>query len=267
MPILKKKVRKLEDQKEYESHCLWKDVTFNVKIRDIDAASEAKHRLEEKTKSRSLRKEGKGNSMGDKVVLWRWRMLGFLMNHYWNVSVLPSIRLGNTKFVPGSRAGGIIKQRSSFGRTYSLPYCSGSYLRDTGLSEADEQSKQAKLPFFLSVAVTMLILVLRKTSRIEKKMSVPFQIPWYKSQSWTPHSSTAVEIYNICLLVQIILGSIYVCIHIHIHMYIYICTYTYMYIYIYVYIYTHIYSWCQNFHKYSIYCKYQFLWVVFKNLA
>ena len=69
MPILKKKVRKLEDQKEYESHCLWKDVTFNVKIRDIDAASEAKHRLEEKTKSRSLRKEGKGNSMGDKVVL------------------------------------------------------------------------------------------------------------------------------------------------------------------------------------------------------
>ena len=49
--IIKKKVRKLEDQKEYESHCLWKDVTFNLKIRDIDAASEAKHRLEERQRA------------------------------------------------------------------------------------------------------------------------------------------------------------------------------------------------------------------------
>ncbi|XP_044156424.1 oxysterol-binding protein-related protein 9 isoform X2 [Bufo gargarizans] len=47
MPIVKKKVRKLEDQLEYESRRLWKDVTLNLKIRDIDAATEAKHRLEE----------------------------------------------------------------------------------------------------------------------------------------------------------------------------------------------------------------------------
>ena len=91
--------------------------------------------------------------------------------------MLPSIRLGNTEFAPGSRAGGIIKQQSSFGRTYSLPYCSGSYLRDTGLSDADEQLKRAKLPFFLSVAVTTLILVLRKTSGFENKMSAPFPNP------------------------------------------------------------------------------------------
>uniref|UniRef100_A0A2K6KGW6 Oxysterol-binding protein n=1 Tax=Rhinopithecus bieti TaxID=61621 RepID=A0A2K6KGW6_RHIBE len=48
LPIIKKKVRKLEDQNEYESRSLWKDVTFNLKIRDIDAATEAKHRLEER---------------------------------------------------------------------------------------------------------------------------------------------------------------------------------------------------------------------------
>ncbi|XP_068949116.1 oxysterol-binding protein-related protein 9 isoform X11 [Petaurus breviceps papuanus] len=51
VPIIKKKVRKLEDQNEYESRCLWKDVTYNLKIRDIDAATEAKHRLEERQRA------------------------------------------------------------------------------------------------------------------------------------------------------------------------------------------------------------------------
>ncbi|KAB0393647.1 hypothetical protein E2I00_000678 [Balaenoptera physalus] len=51
LPIIKKKVRKLEDQNECESHCLWKAVTFNLKIRDIDAATEAKHRLEERQRA------------------------------------------------------------------------------------------------------------------------------------------------------------------------------------------------------------------------
>lgn len=89
-----------------------------------------------------------------------------------------------------TRAIGIIKQQSSFGRTYSLPsYCSGSYLRDTGLSDADEQLKQEKLPVFsFSVAVTVLTSVLRKTSGFENKMSAFFPKPHalksiYKSQS------------------------------------------------------------------------------------
>ncbi|NXC15783.1 OSBL9 protein, partial [Corythaeola cristata] len=43
MPTIKKKVRKLEDQEDFESRCLWKDVTYNLKIRDIDAATAAKH--------------------------------------------------------------------------------------------------------------------------------------------------------------------------------------------------------------------------------
>ncbi|XP_069794749.1 oxysterol-binding protein-related protein 9 isoform X13 [Narcine bancroftii] len=51
MPIIKKKVRKLEDQDEFESRRLWKDVTHNLKIKDIDAATEAKHRLEERQRA------------------------------------------------------------------------------------------------------------------------------------------------------------------------------------------------------------------------
>ncbi|XP_019386955.1 PREDICTED: oxysterol-binding protein-related protein 9 isoform X1 [Crocodylus porosus] len=58
MPTIKKKVRKLEDQEEYESRCLWKDVTHNLKVRDIDAATDAKHRLEEKQRAEArARKE------------------------------------------------------------------------------------------------------------------------------------------------------------------------------------------------------------------
>ncbi|XP_059196669.1 oxysterol-binding protein-related protein 9 isoform X3 [Centropristis striata] len=49
--IIKKKVRKLEDQLDYESRRLWRDVTLNLKLKDIDAATEAKHRLEEKQRA------------------------------------------------------------------------------------------------------------------------------------------------------------------------------------------------------------------------
>ncbi|XP_038615944.1 oxysterol-binding protein-related protein 9 isoform X5 [Tachyglossus aculeatus] len=59
LPIIKKKVRKLEDQKEYESRSLWKDVTYNLKIRDIDAATAAKHRLEEKQRAEARERKEK----------------------------------------------------------------------------------------------------------------------------------------------------------------------------------------------------------------
>ncbi|CAL8348636.1 oxysterol-binding protein-related protein 9 isoform X2 [Gadus morhua] len=48
MDIIKKKVRKLEDQLDYESRRMWRDVTLNLKLKDIDMATEAKHYLEEK---------------------------------------------------------------------------------------------------------------------------------------------------------------------------------------------------------------------------
>ncbi|XP_015267462.1 PREDICTED: oxysterol-binding protein-related protein 9 isoform X2 [Gekko japonicus] len=67
MPIIKKKVRKLEDQEEYESRCLWKDVTYNLKIRDIDAATEAKHRLEE-------RQRAEARARKEKEIPWETRL-------------------------------------------------------------------------------------------------------------------------------------------------------------------------------------------------
>ncbi|NWQ81897.1 OSBL9 protein, partial [Columbina picui] len=58
MPIIKKKVRKLEDQDDFESRCLWKDVTNNLINRDIDAATAAKHTLEERQRAEArARKE------------------------------------------------------------------------------------------------------------------------------------------------------------------------------------------------------------------
>uniref|UniRef100_A0A8C0YPR7 Oxysterol-binding protein n=2 Tax=Cyprinus carpio TaxID=7962 RepID=A0A8C0YPR7_CYPCA len=57
--IVKKKVRKLEDQLEYESRSLWKDVTTNLKLKDIDAATEAKHRLEEKQRAEARERKEK----------------------------------------------------------------------------------------------------------------------------------------------------------------------------------------------------------------
>ncbi|CAI5639572.1 unnamed protein product [Oreochromis niloticus] len=59
MGIVKKRVRKLEDQLEYESRRLWKDVTLNLKIKDIDAATEAKHRLEEKQRAEARERKEK----------------------------------------------------------------------------------------------------------------------------------------------------------------------------------------------------------------
>ncbi|XP_033008043.1 oxysterol-binding protein-related protein 9 isoform X2 [Lacerta agilis] len=67
MPIIKKKVRKLEDQEEYESRCLWKDVTYNLKIRDIDSATEAKHRLEE-------RQRAEARARKEKEIPWETRL-------------------------------------------------------------------------------------------------------------------------------------------------------------------------------------------------
>ncbi|XP_066500327.1 oxysterol-binding protein-related protein 9 isoform X3 [Hoplias malabaricus] len=67
MGIIKKKVRKLEDQLDYESRRLWKDVTMNLKMKDIDAATEAKHRLEEKQRAEARERK-------EKEVQWETRL-------------------------------------------------------------------------------------------------------------------------------------------------------------------------------------------------
>ncbi|XP_030061142.1 oxysterol-binding protein-related protein 9 isoform X4 [Microcaecilia unicolor] len=67
MPIVKKKVRKLEDQEDFESRRLWKDVTNNLKIKDIDAATEAKHRLEERQRAEARERK-------EKEIQWETRL-------------------------------------------------------------------------------------------------------------------------------------------------------------------------------------------------
>ncbi|CAM4703280.1 unnamed protein product [Leuciscus chuanchicus] len=54
LPVIKKKIRPLEKQAQYESRRLWQHVTVALKAGDIDAATERKHQLEEKQ-----RREGK----------------------------------------------------------------------------------------------------------------------------------------------------------------------------------------------------------------
>lgn len=46
---------------------LWKDVTLNLKLKDIDAATEAKHRLEEKQR-------GEARERKEKEVQWETRV-------------------------------------------------------------------------------------------------------------------------------------------------------------------------------------------------
>lgn len=41
------------------SNSLWRDVTLNLKLKDIDAATEAKHRLEEKQRAEARERKEK----------------------------------------------------------------------------------------------------------------------------------------------------------------------------------------------------------------
>ncbi|XP_066540206.1 oxysterol-binding protein-related protein 10 isoform X2 [Hoplias malabaricus] len=51
LPVIKKKIRPLEKQSQYESRRLWQHVTAALKRGDIDSATEHKHQLEERQRS------------------------------------------------------------------------------------------------------------------------------------------------------------------------------------------------------------------------
>ncbi|KAM3873478.1 oxysterol-binding protein-related protein 10 [Diretmus argenteus] len=51
LPIIKKKIQPLEKQGQYESRRLWQHVTASLKAGNMDAATEHKHRLEERQRS------------------------------------------------------------------------------------------------------------------------------------------------------------------------------------------------------------------------
>lgn len=60
---------------------LWKDVTVNLKLKDIDAATEAKHRLEEKQRAEA--RERKENEMQ-----WETRVSVLMYTHIWRGNML-----------------------------------------------------------------------------------------------------------------------------------------------------------------------------------
>lgn len=145
---------------------------------------------------------------------------GFMMNHYWNVLVLPSIRLEDAKFIPddqGSRHNSATNNLP-LGETCSLPSnYSGSYLRDTGLSDTDEQLKWEKFPFSLCGSYDYDISP-ENNFRFWKQDVCSFSKPHtlkiiYKSKPETLHFSTAVKIYNLFL------SSYNLEIHTHTHVY------------------------------------------------
>ena len=65
LPIMKK-VRKLEDQNEYESRCLWKDVIFNLNQRHW-CSGEARYRLEERQRAEAQERK-------EKEIQWKTRL-------------------------------------------------------------------------------------------------------------------------------------------------------------------------------------------------
>lgn len=46
---------------------LWRDVTLNLKLKDIDAATEAKHRLEEKQRAEARERKENEQQWGTRV--------------------------------------------------------------------------------------------------------------------------------------------------------------------------------------------------------
>ncbi|XP_075920180.1 oxysterol-binding protein-related protein 9 isoform X4 [Petromyzon marinus] len=67
IPITKKKVRRIEDQGEFESRRLWRDVTSSLKAGDIDRATDAKHHLEEQQRAEARGRKESGDAWRTKL--------------------------------------------------------------------------------------------------------------------------------------------------------------------------------------------------------
>ncbi|CAE1160940.1 OSBPL9_10_11 [Acanthosepion pharaonis] len=74
-PIIKKQVRELSEQEDMESRKLWRDVTYNLKIRHIDNATEAKRQLEQQQRDEA--KERK-----EKSIMWETKHFHEVGEHW-----------------------------------------------------------------------------------------------------------------------------------------------------------------------------------------
>lgn len=60
MPTVMKTVKKIHKQEGNESRRLWKDVTISLKDDDVENATEAKHKLEERQRAEARERKEKG---------------------------------------------------------------------------------------------------------------------------------------------------------------------------------------------------------------
>ncbi|XP_041476266.1 oxysterol-binding protein-related protein 9-like isoform X2 [Lytechinus variegatus] len=67
MKVNRKRVRPVEDQDPYESRKLWKDVTTNLKTQEIEAATDAKHFLEERQRREAKERLAEGTKWETKL--------------------------------------------------------------------------------------------------------------------------------------------------------------------------------------------------------
>ena len=67
MPIVKKLVKPTDQQDEYESRRLWKNVTKHLKDKDVEGATEFKHQLEQRQREEAKARKESGEKWKHKV--------------------------------------------------------------------------------------------------------------------------------------------------------------------------------------------------------
>ena len=69
IPIIKKQVKPIGQQEEFESRNLWKEVTAALKAQDVSAATTAKFNVEQKQRELVKERQEKGSKWDNRVCL------------------------------------------------------------------------------------------------------------------------------------------------------------------------------------------------------
>lgn len=67
LPIITKQVKPISQQENYESRHLWKDVTFALKMQNVNAATAAKFAIEQRQRELVKERLEKGNKWENRV--------------------------------------------------------------------------------------------------------------------------------------------------------------------------------------------------------
>lgn len=123
-------------------------MSFNLRIRDFAVSTEAKRRLAERQRAEAWERKGQKIQQGQGIS-WRWRMLRLLRTTIETFLCCQALGWEIQGLQLTTRSVSLINNNwSCFERTDSVPtYCSGFYLRDSGLSNANGQFIWEKLSF------------------------------------------------------------------------------------------------------------------------